>query len=195
LLKVLEGESEQTAKPRLIKEPALPDLDKNIKCGNSLIGPDFSRQMSLLDDEEKDRLNAFDWKTGFPETMSAGGFDVVIGNPPYVRIQTTHANDLDYYPSRYESAVGNYDIYCLFVERGLNCLNQKGRLGYILPHRFFKTDYGEGLRKVVTCRAGLEKVVDFDGYMVFKSASINTCILVVRAGEKNREVSFANWAY
>lgn len=190
LLKVLEGESDQTVKPRLIKEPALPDLDKNIKCGNSLIGRDSSLQMRLLDDDDKDRLNAFDWQAAFPTIMNSGRFDAVIGNPPYVRIQTTHANDLDYYQSHYESAVGNYDLYCLFVERGLHCLSQKGRLGFILPHRFFKSDYGEGLRKVITRKAGLQVIVDFDGYMVFESASINTCILILSA-ETSREVSFA----
>jgi type I restriction-modification system DNA methylase subunit len=192
LLKVLEGESEQSVKPRLIKEPALPDLDKNIKCGNSLISPEFYElmKMRVMDEEEKQRINVFNWHAEFPTVMSSGGFEAVVGNPPYVRIQTTHANDLDYYPARYESAVGNYDIYCLFVERGLQCLSRNGRLGFILPHRFFKTDYGEGLRRVITRRAGLQEIVDFDGYMVFENASINTCILVLSA-ERSGEVNFA----
>ncbi len=64
-------------------------LAKNIKCGNSLIGPDFykGRQMTLLDEEETYRINAFDWQAEFPEIMNKGGFDAVIGNPPYIRIQ------------------------------------------------------------------------------------------------------------
>jgi N-6 DNA Methylase len=87
LLKVLEGESEQTLNTtlRLFHERALPDLGDTIKCGNSLIGDDFyqNQQMSLLDDEERYRINVFEWSTGFPEIMSGGGFDAVIGNPPY----------------------------------------------------------------------------------------------------------------
>ena len=63
LLKVLEGESEQTAKPRLIKEPALPDLDQNIKCGNSLISPDFYKDRTHVEEETRQRINPFDWKT------------------------------------------------------------------------------------------------------------------------------------
>jgi len=91
LLKVLEGENQDTLERqmKLFKERALPDLGSNIKCGNSLIGPDFyqGRQMNLLDSEEMYRINPFDWQKEFPEIMKQGGFDVVIGNPPYIRIQ------------------------------------------------------------------------------------------------------------
>jgi hypothetical protein len=88
LLKVLEGEDQQSVgrQLRLEQERVLPDLGQNIKCGNSLIGPDFyhGRQMSLMDDEETYRINAFDWPAEFPEIMGQGGFDAVIGNPPYL---------------------------------------------------------------------------------------------------------------
>ena len=71
----------------LFPERALPDLGRNIKCGNSLIGPDFydGQQMALLTDEEALRVNVFDWQAEFPQVFADGGFDVVIGNPPYVR--------------------------------------------------------------------------------------------------------------
>ena len=85
LLKVLEGESEQTlaTQLRFYHERALPDLGRNIKCGNSLVGPDFYEQqeMSFLDEEERYRINVFDWKAEFPDIMKAGGFDAVTGNP------------------------------------------------------------------------------------------------------------------
>src|SRR6266566_2452757 len=90
LLKVLEGESNQSliSQLRLFHERALPDLDSNIKCGNSLIGPDFYDivQTSFFDDEERYRINVFDWMSGFPDVFSGDnipGFDAVIGNPPY----------------------------------------------------------------------------------------------------------------
>ncbi len=92
LLKVLEGENQDTLERqmKLFKERALPDLGSNIKCGNSLIGPDFyqGKQMNLLDSEEAYRINPFDWQKEFPKIMKQGGFDAVIGNPPYIRIQT-----------------------------------------------------------------------------------------------------------
>ncbi len=126
LLKVLEGESDETISNqlRLFHERALPDLAGNIKCGNSLIGPDYynGHQLNMLDEEERYRINVFDWKGEFPAVFKAGGFDAVIGNPPYVSIQTMNERgpeEVDYFNSRYSSAgVGNYDIYVVFVERG-----------------------------------------------------------------------------
>ena len=91
LLKVLEGENNQTLERQMkfFHERALPDLGDNIKCGNSLIGPDFydvnvGQHMPLFDDEERYRINVFDWNAEFPEIMKKGGFDAVIGNPPYI---------------------------------------------------------------------------------------------------------------
>jgi type I restriction-modification system DNA methylase subunit len=191
LLKVLEGENEQTISRQLkfFHERALPDLGNNIKCGNSLIGPDFyaQQQMQLPDDEDRYRLNVFDWQAEFPEIMKAGGFDAVIGNPPYVRIQTTGRTEVLYYGSRYKAALGNYDVSCLFVEKGVNLLGADGMLGFILPHRFFKTDYGAGLRAFIVDRQNLRQIIDFDGYMVFEQASINTCILILG---KNKATNF-----
>jgi hypothetical protein len=89
LLKVLEGESEQTLNPQmaLLPDQVLPDLAHNIGCGNSLIRPDFyeGQQLSLLDEEEAYRINVFEWGAAFPEVFAEGGFDGVIGNPPYIR--------------------------------------------------------------------------------------------------------------
>src|SRR5207245_10027822 len=91
LLKVLEGESKETLdrQLRMWHERALPDLASNIKCGNSLIGPDFynGQQLLMFDEDEQYRINVFDWNAAFPQIMKAAGFDVVIGNPPYIRIQ------------------------------------------------------------------------------------------------------------
>ena len=112
LLKVLEGESEQTLNPQLALFPdrVLPDLARNIQCGNSLIGPDFydGKQLALLDEDEALRINVFDWQAAFPhvfteqrerprkssetsevwEATESGGFDAVIGNPPYIRMES-----------------------------------------------------------------------------------------------------------
>src|SRR5260370_6391318 len=132
LLKVLEGESEQTlaTQLRFYHERALPDLGRNIKCGNSLIGPDFYEQqeMSFLDEEERYRINVFDWsgKDGFPEIMKAGGFDAVIGNPPYLRVQGLqehYGNQIEYFARNYGSAVKRFDLYLLFTELAYKLLN------------------------------------------------------------------------
>ena len=185
LLKVLEGEkSERIGKQLTIAgERVLPSLHENIKCGNSLVGPDIYNDVQVtLDDEETIfRINAFDWDRAFPAVMQAGGFDAVIGNPPYVRIQTMKEwapKDVEYYKERYISASkGNYDIYVVFVEKGLSLLNKNGTMGYILPHKFFNAKYGEPLRSLIANGKHLKKIVHFGHQQVFENATTYTCLL------------------
>jgi len=189
LLKVLEGESEQSVSgmQKLVHTRVLPDLDRNIKCGNSLIGPDFhtaGAKQALpmkFDNEESLRINAFDWKAEFPDIMKSGGFDAVIGNPPYIRIQALKEwapVEVEIYKQQYASAkAGNYDIYVVFVEKGLSILNSRGRLGYILPHKFFNSQYGTGLRGQIGQGKHLSQVVHFGDKQVFKGATTYTCLL------------------
>jgi len=183
LLKVLEGETDQTFddQMKLFQTRALPNLSDNIKCGNSLIGPDYFSGKLIPDPEELKRVNPFDWNQGFPEAMKAGGFDCVIGNPPYIRIQTMMEwapLEVDIFKEQYKTAnSGNYDIHVVFVEKGLGILNQHGRLGFILPTKFFTTDYGESLRKIITDRKALAEIVDFGHDQVFDGATTYTCLL------------------
>jgi type I restriction-modification system DNA methylase subunit len=228
LLKVLEGETGQTLQTllRFFNERALPDLGNNIKCGNSLIGPDFYDQSRLpfLSDEERYRLNVFDWRAEFPNVFQSkarscemrdaatpldytqpgvplhgsysrkkvktaavpspafiepdweGGFDAVIGNPPYVRIQGFPKEEIDYFSSRFQSATGNYDLYVNFIERGFKLLKSGGLLGFIVPNKFLRTDYGEGLRRMLSTVNALSRIVDFGASQVF-AATTYTCLL------------------
>jgi hypothetical protein len=190
LLKVLEGENAETLGKslRLFHERALPDLGENIKCGNSLIGPDFyeGKQLSLLDDEERYRINAFDWEAEFPEIFApsptgrgqgeGNGFDIVIGNPPYVRMLRLDHRELHHCTSKYKSATGHYDTYVLFVEQGVELLNSEGLLGMIAPNKFFRAAYGRGLRCFLS-EHGLIRIIDFADKQVFRRASTYTCLL------------------
>jgi len=195
LLKVLEGETSESIDAQLsfLRERALPDLSANIKCGNSLIGPDFydDRQLGFagLDEEERHRINVFDWEAEFPEILGKAvpeekrGFDAVIGNPPYIRIQNLKEfapREVEFYKQRYVSASrGNYDIYVVFVERGLSLLNARGLLGYILPHKFMNAKYGEPLRGLLAAGKHLTHVVHFGDCQVFSSASTYTAVMVL----------------
>ena len=181
LLKVLEGEDEQSIGKQmaLFQERVLPDLSNNIKCGNSLIGPDFydNQQMSLLDEEELYRVNAFDWNAEFPEIMKDGGFDAVIGNPPYLRIQGLQKNysgQIEYYLRNYESAVKRFDLYLLFLEKGYHLLNERGCLGYINPHKFINSDFGSGLRSFLAKKQAISKIISFGNNLIFSQASTYT---------------------
>lgn len=192
LLKVLEGENRETLVQQLalFHERALPDLSRNIRCGNSLIGPDFydGMQLGLLGDEERYRLNIFDWKAAFPQVFQADdpGFDVVIGNPPYIRIQALQEwapLEVEFYKRAYQSASkGNYDIYVVFVEKGLTLLSERGRLGFILPHKFLNAQYGEPLRKSLAEGHNLAKVVHFGDQQVFANATTYTCLMFLEKG-------------
>ena len=128
LLKVLEGEKrrDRNAATALFPPARLPDLGSNIKCGNSLIGPDFytTTSRSLSGRRETYRINAFDWQAEFPEIMKAGGFDAVIGNPPYIRIETlkewANTGGSRSTQKKYQAAAskGDYDIYVVFRRTG-----------------------------------------------------------------------------
>ena len=187
LLKVLEEESAETIGQNLslFSERALPDLGNNIKCGNSLIGTDFyeGRQMGLLDEDERLRINAFDWDVEFPEIFSGKnpGFDAVIGNPPYVRIQTLKEwapVEVEFYKKRYAAAgKGNYDIYQVMIERGLELLNRNGLLGFIQPHKFFNANAGEALRRLLATGEHVNQILHFGDEQVFAGATTYTCLL------------------
>lgn len=199
LLKVLEGESNQSlvAQLSLFKERALPDLERNIKCGNSLIESNFFdiHQMPLFDEEVQYRINAFDWQGAFPQVFSGDepGFDAVIGNPPYIRIQELKESaplEVEYYKKAYKTAgKGNYDIYVVFVEKGLSLLNRHGLLGYILPHKFFNAQYGEPLRALLSEHSYLSDIVHFGDKQIFDQATTYTCLLFLnKAGSKQCRV-------
>ena len=183
LLKVLEGETDETVgqSRQLFHERALPNLSNNIKCGNSLIGPDYFSGRLIPDPDEMKRVNPFDWQREFPEAMKAGGFDCVIGNPPYVRIQTMKEwapLEVEIYKQLfYAASTGNYDIYVIFVEKGLNLLNATGELGFILPHKFFNSKYGEALRGSLSKGKHLSQIVHFGDQQVFDGATTYTCLL------------------
>lgn len=197
VLKVLEGETEESLGSQLglFHERVLPDLGNNIKCGNSLVSPqDFyaTHQPSLLGEEELYRVNPFDWRAEFPQVFAGAdpGFDVVLGNPPYIRIQTMKEwapAEVEFYKQRYASASkGNYDIYVVFVERGLELLNSRGLLGYILPHKFFNAQYGEPLRQLIADGRHLSEVIHFGHQQVFEQATTYTTLLFLHKGGEDQ---------
>ncbi|ANN64083.1 methyltransferase [Brachyspira hyodysenteriae] len=191
LMKCLEGESPASIQNNqdLFNERALPSLEDNIKCGNSLIGNDFYESHLDLDDDTLYKINCFDWNSKFRDIMKAGGFDVVIGNPPYVKIQTMAESSpltVDALKQTYKSAnSGNIDIYLCFVEKAFQLLKPTGEMGYILPHKFFKVDMGENLREIISNRKALKKVVYFGENQIFNNATTYTCLLFLSNEEQN----------
>ncbi|MCX6565019.1 MAG: N-6 DNA methylase, partial [Candidatus Aminicenantes bacterium] len=181
LLKVLEGETDQTFgdQMKIFEERALPNLSDNIKCGNSLIGPDYFSGKLIPDPEELKRVNPFDWNQAFPEAMKAGGFDCVIGNPPYVFARGGSFNNLTkkYYYQKFPLACYQLNTYLLFIIRAFSNLRNNGYFGYIIPNTWLTIDSFSALRKWLLEETGNLQIINiFD--KVFYGANVDTCLLL-----------------
>ena len=177
LLKVLEGENEENIDKqlKLFAERALPSLHENIKCGNSLIGTDIlTPEMPPV---EVKRINPFDWEREFSDVMKAGGFDIVIGNPPYVR-QEGLREQKKYLEAHYVVYQGTADLYAYFVEKGISLLRLKGLFSYIVSNKWMRANYGKPLRQFLLTKQ-IEEIIDFKDLPVFKNAIAYPCIIRV----------------
>jgi hypothetical protein len=144
----------------------LIDLSKNIREGNSLI-----------DDPNVDP-NAFDWNKEFPEK-----FDIVIGNPPYLRVQGLHENNeksIEFFEKKFRSATGRYDLYILFLEKGIQLLKENGLLSFILPNKFLGSEYGREIRKIIYEKNLLYAFLNFKHNFVWKKVSTYTGIVFLK---------------
>ena len=188
----------------------LSNLDTNIVEGNSLVGKEiyeFNKDLLSATAEKQEVINPFDYEERFPgvfdSTAPAGaGFDCIVGNPPYVKLQNfkiVYPETADFLKnslgkggiSRYRSCqTGSYDLYLPFIERGLELLNPKGRLGYIAPSLWRYNEYGEGLRKVLHDGGHLDRWIDFGSFQVFDEAIVYTA-LQFYSRSKNDRVRFA----
>lgn len=178
LLKVLEGENEETIEKqlKLFQERALPDLGNNIKCGNSLIGWDILKDNPGMIQEEIDRINPFDWEKEFPEVFQNGGFSAVIGNPPYIRMES-FKEIKNYLREKYAVHGSRSDLYAYFVERGHKLLCENGAFAMILSNKFIKANYGVPLRRFLYLNAAIREIADFAGLNVFQGVTVRTLIL------------------
>ncbi len=151
------------------KDKKLPTLDNNIKCGNSLI-----------QSNEIAGKKSFNWEEKFEEIIKNGGFDVIIGNPPYVRVQEIEYDELDYYSENFDFAMGHIDMSILFIELANKLIKSNGKIGFITSNMFLTTDYGLPIRKYLTSDNNLkiDKIIDFGDLPVFKDALTYVSIFI-----------------
>jgi len=195
LLKLLEGENKATVDNFLDQhsEKVLPSLKGNIKCGNSLVDSKFFEFMpeAIENDQLLHNIKPFDWEVEFPLLKETNGFDAIIGNPPYVRIQ----NLVKYAPEEikyYQSIISGYSVanketidkYYVFIQRAIALLNSNGLLGYIVPHKFFLIKGGKGLREFITSNSQISKITHFGVTQVFPDRSTYTAILILQKAKK-----------
>ncbi|MBW4056847.1 MAG: N-6 DNA methylase [Proteobacteria bacterium] len=172
-------------------ERILPDLDSNIKWGNSLVGTDmYDQQPLLLNDEEAQiKVNVFDWQDEFSEVFKQGGFDAVIGNPPYVRQETLGEEFKKYAKNRFASFAGTADLYSYFIEKGHNVLKTNGMFGFICSNKFMKANYGAALRSFLVKNATIKQLVDFGELPVFQTAATFP-VIILTENKKTEKQSF-----
>ena len=167
----------RTAKPRR----KLNSLNQNIKCGNSLIS-----DPAIAGDK------AFDWQKEFPQVFEKGGFDVVIGNPPYVNameIKKSYTSEaFNFIKRNYETAKGTVDLYIYFFEKGLSLLKKDGVLAFITPNRYLSASYGAALRNYIIERYSFYQLIDYSDKRVFEDASTYPVITMLQNSQNNPNV-------
>jgi len=186
LLKVLENTSaeEIDSYSNRTHNKVLPNLDENIKIGNSLVDQNYARYDRTIysNPELMNKIKIFDW------TREFGGrkFDAIVGNPPYIRVQKmVHYSPEEY--SFYKNDKSNYmtskaetlDKYYLFIEKSISLLNENGMLGYIIPHKFMNIKSGAELRELMASNSVVREIYHFGTHQIFKNRSTYTCVLIL----------------
>ncbi len=184
-LKIIDGyEPSDFENAGLYGSQILHGVGVNIKCGNSLVEPDILERVSIITEnlEELAATNVFDYRTAFHDVFCHGGFDYVIGNPPYVEVKNYNVAlpcMSTYIKKRYNSSKnGKIDLAIPFIERGIELLNEHGCLGYIVQKRFFKTEYGKGIRKLLSNGHLLRTVYNYEETDLFEDRITYIAIIV-----------------
>jgi len=170
----------------------LPSMTENIKCGNSLISDDYfddynEEDLLALTKEEHNKVNMFNWQKEFSSIFANGGFDCVIGNPPYVLCQpsTTEKETIEYY-KKYEVTSYKIDLFHLFFERGINILKTNGMLGFITPNTYLTNKYIKPLRKYILSHCNIMRIVIHEN--VFKSVSVDVATIILNKGRNKNNL-------
>jgi len=177
----------------LFHQTLLPELKDNIKCGNALIGSDYfdGQNISLFDDEEAKKVNAFDWDAEFPEVFSKGGFDCVIGNPPWGALFSD--NELNFLKkTNSEIIVRMIDSFMYFVYNGIKHVNSGGLFGMILPDVILYQKDNEKLRKWLISNCHLNIILNMGD--VFENVTRPTSIIVISKSKSRKKVSIADFS-
>ena len=192
-LKSLESEAPEYVRTQMqLGGAILPTLTENIRVGNSLVGTDFYQQQGLkqLDAFEEHRLRPFKWDSdaeGFGKVLANGGFDAVIGNPPYFSVDATYGTGHPvpaYLKTVYSDVwLDKTDIYYYFLRKAAGLANQ--RLGFIVSRAFLEADKARRIRAWLASHARLEALCDFDGFMVFADAGIATGIVLFDTSQRH----------
>lgn len=194
-LRLLQEETEASARQYSLDfehiarmKKLLPDMTKNIVCGNSLIGTEILETETIAGADER-RLNPMDFADAFPQVMSRGGFDVVIGNPPYIFTrETIPVRERQYYSQKYALSWEKQNTFMLFMERLLEIMSPRGQGGYIVPNSWLTIESAKLLRERYLFY--LRRVVDLN-YPVFKGVAMEPSIFIVGGTQSDAPIQTA----
>ena len=155
----------------------LSDLSNNIKCGNSLIN-----------DTKIAGQKAFKWNEEYKEIMKNGGFDAIIGNPPYVAVKQQNNETRKYLKENYKYSQGA-DLYIAFIEKGLELLKNQKYFSYICPNKFFGANYGVKIRKYLQNNVNIFSIWNLKDEKVFKDALISTIVISIQKNTENNKTT------
>lgn len=174
-LSKLKGQIKDLEAPMLFGERTKKEKDELKKLKNQLAKRE-QEQANVVSNKLYE--DAFEWRFEFPQLLNDGGdfvgFDIVIGNPPYLRIQGIRdANPLlaEELVKKYKSATGSFDLYAIFAERGLQIINPSGVVNYIMPVKWTNAAFGKGLREVIAENSSACKIINFGAYQVFNAST------------------------
>jgi len=192
----LDGQAVEIARLNLLlrslaRREILPSLADNIRRGNSLISG-VESELEKYFGKSWNEKRPFDWQHEFAPAVQGGDFDVVIGNPPYIRIQTLPRDEADYYRDHLASASGSFDIYVLFLEKGIELLKPGGRLGFICSSKFLKSQYGAGILQLIKKNCTVENIVDLSAQTVFAEATTYPVIVVLKKESSNAPLYYVS---
>jgi hypothetical protein len=174
----------------LFNQTLLPELGNNIKCGNSLIGTDYFVGKIQFDIEERKKVNAFDWEDEFVDIFKNGGFDCVIGNPPWIDIKGLPKSDVEYYFNKYDATFNRMNIFVVFTEKALNILSQNGKFSYIIPNSIISQSSYSLLRKIILDRYHIDSIVRVPDN-VFKGVVAESVIITIENDISQRKTNTA----
>ena len=190
LLKALEGETQASIsfQMRLFHERVLPNLNQNVKCGNSLIGHNFFDNQTNLFPEQMKKINAFDWKQGFPDIFKQGGFDAVIGNPPYVFGRDWKSlgitdDQKQYLGKKYKSSPYQLDMFSIFMEKSIQLCKIGGYAGFIVPNVWLTNTYSSSTRAFILANSK-DLILTAPPKNVFPGITVDTVIYNLQKSQK-----------
>ena len=173
----------------------LNTIGENIKCGNTIVSLDIIDKYPHIekDEEQLFRTNPFDWNSsdGFEEVFQIkGGFDFIVGNPPYVEVKNYNEDYpimYQYIKEQYETTRnGKIDLSIPFIEKGISLLNSQGKMGLIVQSRWFKTDYAKSIRHYITFNNLLSQVINFESNNIFKGRITYIASLILSKKDKDK---------